>query len=216
MDERRGRRLKLIAALAVVLPILAGLAIAAAVKVFGNRGEEIQGTPTTRESPRPQAEAVSPAATGSPTPRVRLTEGGDGRPFDSASLRGEPYAVLFLSTHCEAFGGLLGRAAAELRPGQGAVLAISADPAADSPGAVRAFLARNGLRPGGPVHFLIGGEAALRGYWHAWGFAGPAPECGESVPAHLVTRSGRNAGVLDLAAGSPASLLTASLSGMAR
>jgi cytochrome oxidase Cu insertion factor (SCO1/SenC/PrrC family) len=147
---------------------------------------------------------------------VRLAEGGDGARFDSASLGGEPYAVVFISTRCAAIGAFLRRVAADLEPGEGAVLAVSADPRVDSPAAVRAYLSRHHLPPDGPVRFLRGDEGELRGYWNAWGFAGPRAECPDSVPAYLVSGAGRNTGVLDIAADSPAALLTTPLRSLGR
>jgi cytochrome oxidase Cu insertion factor (SCO1/SenC/PrrC family) len=214
MDERATSRRKLIATLAVVLPIAAGLVIAAIAHFVGGGETDIQ-------KPRPQqqhrlVEAATPAAAGSPAPRVRVTEGGSGKSFDGSTLGGEPYAVLFISTRCEAIGGFLHRVAAELEAGEAAVLAISADPRIDSPGAVRSWLSRNRIEPGGSVHYLTGDEHELRGYWNVWSFDGPAAKCTDSLPAHLVSATDKNAGVLDVAPDSPASLLTEPLRGMAK
>ena len=214
MDERTRSRRKLIATLAVVLPIAAGLVIAAIAHFVG--GEE---TEVAKPQPHQQhrlVEAATPAAAGSPAPRVRLTEGGSGQSFDGATLGSEPYAVLFISTRCGAIGGFLRRVATELEAGEAAVLAISADPRVDSPAAVRAWLSRNRIGPGGSFHFLIGDEDQVRGYWNAWGFDGPVAECTDSIPAHLVSGADKNAGVLDVAPDSPASLLTEPLRGMAK
>jgi cytochrome oxidase Cu insertion factor (SCO1/SenC/PrrC family) len=214
MDERDASRRKLIATLAVVLPIAAGLVIAAVAHFVGGGETDIQ-----KRRPQQQhrlVEAATPAAAGSPAPRVRLTEGGSGKSFDGATLGSEPYAVLFISTRCEAIGGFLHRVAAELEAGEAAVLAISSDPQVDSPGAVRAWLSRNRIEPAGSVHYLIGDEGELRGYWNAWGFDGPAAKCTDSIPAHLVSGADKNAGVLDVAPDSPASLLTEPLRGMAK
>lgn len=216
MDERAQRRRRRIAALAVTLPIAAGLVIAALVHFAGGEETDVTKPEGEATAPRPLVEAATPAEAGSPAPRVRLAEGGSGRSFDGASLGSEPYAVIFISTRCEAIGGVLGRVAGELELGEGAVLAISADPRVDSPGAVRAYLSHNHLEAGGPVRYLVGDEDELRGYWNAWGFDGPRPECADSVPAHLVSGAGKNAGVLDVAADSPAGLLTSPLRGMAR
>jgi cytochrome oxidase Cu insertion factor (SCO1/SenC/PrrC family) len=216
MDEQAQRRRRRIAALAVVLPIAAGLVIAAIVHFLGGEEDKV-AKPSAQAQSRPhRVEAATPAEAGSDVPRVRLTEGGSGKPFDGASLAGEPYAVLFISTRCEAIGGFLRRVAADLEPGEAAVLAISADPRVDSPGAVRAWLSHNHIKLGGSVHYLLGDEGELRGYWNAWGFAGPVAECAESIPAHLVSGTGENTGILDIAPDSPASLLTAPLRGMAK
>ena len=216
MDEREQSRRRRIAALAVVLPILAGVVIAGIVYLAGGKEPEVtkpEGEPTAA---RQLIEAAAPAETGTPAPRVRLVEGGSGKSFDGTSLGSEPYAVVFISSQCEAIGGFLGRVATELGPGEGAVLAISADPAVDSPDAVAQFMAREHLKAGGPVHYLIGSEDELRGYWNAWGFDGPAAKCAESIPAHLVSGAGTNTGVLDVGGDSPATLLTDPLSGMAK
>ncbi|HEY2056605.1 MAG TPA: SCO family protein [Solirubrobacterales bacterium] len=218
IDEAAQLRRRRLAALAVTLPILVGILIAGIVYLAGGKETDVtkpEGETTTAR-PHDRVEAATPAEAGTPAPRVRLTEGGSGKTFDGASLRGEPYAVVFISTRCEGIGGFLGRVAADLGPGEGAVLAISADPGADTPSAVRGYLSQNHLKAGGPVRYLFGSEAELRGYWNAWGFGGPAAKCAESIPAHLVSGAGRNTGVLDVTADSPASLLTSPLRGMAR
>jgi cytochrome oxidase Cu insertion factor (SCO1/SenC/PrrC family) len=215
MSEREQMRRRRIAALAIGLPILAGLIIAALVYFLGGESPDVV-TPKGEEAiERHLVEAATPAEAGTPAPRVRLTEGG-GRSFDGAALAGEPYAVVFISTRCEAIGKFLGRVAGELGPGEAAVLAISAEPRTDTPAAVKAYLAGAGLKPGGPVHYLLGSEDELRGYWNAWGFDGPSARCPASIPAHLVSGAGENTGVLDVAADSPASLLTDPLRGMTR
>jgi cytochrome oxidase Cu insertion factor (SCO1/SenC/PrrC family) len=217
-DEEAQLRRRRIAALAIALPILAGIVIAGVVWLAG--GEETEVTKPEGEgqatAPKHLVEASTGAEAGTPAPRVRLKEAGSGKDFDGATLSGEPYAVVFVSTRCTAIGGFLHRVAAELGPGEGAVLAISADPAADTPGAARAYLSHAGLKPGGPVHFLLGTEDELRGYWNAWGFSGPRARCPESIPAQLVSGAGTNTGVLDVAPDSPASLLTTPLRGMAK
>jgi cytochrome oxidase Cu insertion factor (SCO1/SenC/PrrC family) len=217
IDEDAQLRRRRLAALAVTLPILVGIVIAGVVYLAG--GEETEVTKPEGE-PSGQAnhlvEAATPAEAGTPAPRVRLIEGGSGKSFDGASLGGEPYAVVFISSRCKAIGGFLNRVAAELEPGEGAVLAISADPRIDSPAAVAKFLSQDHLMAGGPVHYLLGSEGELRGYWNAWGFDGPTAKCAESIPAHLISGAGRNTGVLDVAPDSPASLLTSPLRGMAK
>jgi cytochrome oxidase Cu insertion factor (SCO1/SenC/PrrC family) len=216
MDEDAQRRRYRIAALAIGLPILAGLIIAALVYFLGGEETELTTPKGEERIERHLVEAATPAEAGSPAPRVRLTEGGSGKAFDGASLGGEPYAVLFISSRCDGIGGFLYRVAAELGPGEGAVLAISADPTVDTPAAVAKFLSQEHLKAGGPVRFLIGSEDEVRGYWNAWGFDGPAAKCAESVPAHLVSGAGQNTGLLDVEPDSPASLLTDPLRGMAK
>jgi cytochrome oxidase Cu insertion factor (SCO1/SenC/PrrC family) len=217
IDEGTQLRRRRLAALAVTLPILVGIVIAGVVYLAGGSEETDITKPEGEVAASGQlVEAATPAEAGTPAPRVRLTEGGSGKSFDGASLGGEPYAVVFISSRCTAIGGFLGRVAAELEPGEGAVLAISADPQVDSPAAVARFLSQEHLKAGGPVRYLLGSEDELRGYWNAWGFDGPAAKCPESIPAHLVSGAGKNAGVLDVAPDSPATLLTSPLRGMAK
>jgi cytochrome oxidase Cu insertion factor (SCO1/SenC/PrrC family) len=216
MREREQMRRRRIAALAIGLPILAGLIIASLVYFLGGEHTEVV-TPKGEEAiQRHLVEAAAPAEAGSPAPRVRLAEGGGGKPFDGASLQGEPYAVVFISTKCGPIGKFLGRVAGELGASEAAVLAISAEPKADTPAAVKAYISQAGIKPGGAVHYLLGSEDELRGYWNAWGFDGPSTQCPDSIPAHLVSGAGMNTGVLDVAADSPASLLTTPLRGMAK
>jgi hypothetical protein len=218
MDEGTQRRRRIAAALIVVGPVAIGLVIAALAH-FAGGGEEADVTKTEAGQQRQGhelVEAASSAAAGSPAPRVRLTEGGTGKAFDSAALGSEPYAVVFLTVRCDPLGDYLRQVDAELGPGKGAVLAISADPKLDSPGAARAWLAKHRLAPGGAVHFLIGEEGELRGLWNAWGFDGPVAECGESVPVHLVSGKGTNEGILDVSPSAPPSLLTDPLGGLAK
>ena len=216
MDEDAQRRRHRIALLAIALPILAGFVIAGVVYVAGGKETEVVTPKGEEQIERHLAEAATPAEAGTPAPRVRLAEAGSGKPFDAASLGGQPYAVVFLGSRCEEFGGFLYRIAAELGPGEGAVLAISADPAADTPAAAAKFLSQNHIKPGGPVHFLLGSEDELRGPWNAWGFDGPEAQCSESVAAHLVSGDGTNTGLLDIEPDSPASLLADPLRGMAK
>jgi cytochrome oxidase Cu insertion factor (SCO1/SenC/PrrC family) len=208
-------RRKLIATLCVVLPLLAGVAIAAIAALVGHESDNV-AKPRPETAPQRRV-AVAPAAAGTPAPRIRLGEAASGKRFDSAALGGDPYAVVFISTECGPIGDYLGRAVAELRSrgAPDAVLAISSDPSTDTPEATAAYLTRHHLG-GAPFHFLLGTEDELQGYWNAWGFTGPAPNCPDSVPAHLVAGSGENAGVIDLDPAAPASLLTDALAGMAK
>ncbi len=211
MDEQGQRRRRLIAALTVVLPILTGILIAAVAHLAGG-GET--STESLGAEPRPLVEAKAPAATGSTAPRVRLIEAATGRGFDSASLGQAPFAVVFIDTRCEALGNLLGRAARELGGGRGAILVITSNPAIDRRRAVRAWLSRHHIEAGGPLRYLVGEEAQLRGYWQAWGFTGPRRSCPGGVAAHLVQRTGEgtfNSGVVDLGPGTPVSALTTPL-----
>ncbi len=213
MDDRDRRRRKRIAALTVVLPVLAGLVIVALGHFLGHETSAIEKPEGERKQERQALiEAATPASTGTPAPRVRLSEGATGRSFDSRELGSAPYAVVFTSTRCQSFGAYLGRVARELGgKGDGDVLVISADPGLDTPHAVRAWLARNHIPEGGPVHYLVGSETELRDFWEAWGFNGPSTECPAVVVGHLVAGSGVNTGIVDLESGDPAQALAGPL-----
>ncbi len=215
MDQSSTRR-KRIAILAVIVPVVVGLIIVALGRILGNEESETQ-VKKPRETTEPVREtAPEPAAAGTPAPRVRLTEGGTGKPFDSASLGNAPLAIVFTSPKCGPIGSYLGRVEAEMsKEGDaGAVLAIASDPEGNAPQAVDAWLAKSGLKGGSSFRYLVGEEEELRGYWNAWGFKGPSAACPAGVPAHLVDGSGENAGILDLDPGGAPSLLTAAFAGM--
>lgn len=217
MDQRSQDRRKLLALLAVVVPVLIGIVIVLIGHFAGHETEIAKPREASEIEETQRVAAAAPAAAGTPAPRVRLHEGASGKSFDSASLGSDPYAVVFITSDCEAIGNFLGRAIAELRGegGHAAVLAISADPATDTPKAVGAWLAKHRLK-GAPFYFLAGAEDELHGYWHAWGLTEPSPTCAESVPAYLVNGSGENAGIIDLEPQEPATILTDALSAMAK
>jgi cytochrome oxidase Cu insertion factor (SCO1/SenC/PrrC family) len=216
MDQSSSRR-KTIATLAVVVPIVVGLIIVALGHFLGHEHTDIAKPKEAAQAEVERRTAAAPAAAGTPAPRVRLSDGATGARFDSSSLGSDPYAVVFITSKCEAVGAYLGRAAAELKAAgdADAVLAISADPEVDTPEAVRAWVAKHKLK-GGPVHYLVGDEDELQGFWNAWGFDGPSSACPPSVPAHLVDGAGENDGIVDLDPAGPPSVLTDALAGMAR
>jgi cytochrome oxidase Cu insertion factor (SCO1/SenC/PrrC family) len=207
----------MIATLAVVVPIVVGLFIVALGHFLGHENSDIAKPKEAVQAEVERRTAAAPAAAGTPAPRVRLSDGSTGARFDSSSLGNDPYAVVFITSKCEAVGAYLGQASAELKAGgdADAVLAISADPEVDTPGAVRAWVAKHKLK-GGPVHYLVGDEDELRGLWNAWGFDGPSAACPASVPAHLVDGAGENDGIVDLDPAGPPSILTDALAGMAK
>jgi cytochrome oxidase Cu insertion factor (SCO1/SenC/PrrC family) len=218
MNEQEKARRKRIAALTVILPVLAGIAIVVAGNLFGQESTEKEKKPAAAGRPKVErTEAANPTATGSPAPRVRLEEPATGKRFDSASLGTTPFAVVFISTHCGAAGKFLGEVAEELEGGLGAVLAITSAPEVDTPKAVREFISQHDIPKSAPFHYLVGSESEVHGFWNAWGFNGPLAECGGSIPAHLVGSSkGQyvNTGVLDIDPTGEADLMTESISSL--
>ncbi len=217
MNEQEKARRKKIAALTVILPVLAGIAIVVAGNLFGQESTEKEKKPVQSRQKVERTEAANPTETGSPAPRVRLEEPASGKEFDSASLGVTPYAVVFISTKCESAGKFLGEVAEGLEGGLGAILAITSAPEIDTPKAVRAYLAKHDIPAGSPLHYLTGTEAEVQGFWNAWGFKGPVATCGGSIPAHLVGSSKGNyvnTGILDIDPQGEADLMTESITSL--
>jgi cytochrome oxidase Cu insertion factor (SCO1/SenC/PrrC family) len=213
-SSRRGR----VAALVIGLPLLLGLGFAALAHFAGHAPS--QGETAGAVSNPGLTPAANRVAAGTSAPRVRLEDGQTGAAFDSAALRGQAYAVVFVSTRCARVGEELRAVVKDLdRAGvKDPVLGISADPAADTRGNVRAWLRQHQEPPG--FHYLTGSERQLKRYWRAWGLsaataAQPASLCAEEeVPVHLVAADGTNAGVVDLGPEAPASLVAEAIEGI--
>ena len=156
MDEDDQRRRRRIALLAIALPILAGFVIAGIVYLAGGKETDVATPKGEERIERHLVEAAAPAEAGTPAPRVRLAEAGSGKAFDCASLGGQPYAVVFLCSRCEAFGGLLYRLDAELGPRRRRRAGDLRRPRRRHPGRRRRIPVQNHIKPGGPVHFLVG------------------------------------------------------------
>lgn len=108
---------------------------------------------------------------GTEAPAFRLAD-ARGREIDTKALRGRPYAVTFLYTDCRdtcpLIAAELGKALELLGPraSRVAVLAVTADPKSDTPGAVRTWLERHRLPEN--FRYLIGSEGKLRPVWDAY------------------------------------------------
>src|SRR6185312_11489220 len=92
-----------------------------------------------------------------------------GRSVSLAALRGKPVVIAFLYAHCGAPCTLIAqqiRGALDELHEPVPVLIVSADPAGDSPQAVRRFLAATSLS--GRVHYLTGSPAALAKIWRTY------------------------------------------------
>src|SRR5690606_18935698 len=95
----------------------------------------------------------------------------DGRPV-AVPAEGRPALVTFLFANCPDVCPMaaeqISRALDRVGPAADGidVVAVSVDPAGDTPAAVRRFLARHRLE--GRMRYLIGDEADLRPIWDAW------------------------------------------------
>jgi protein SCO1 len=139
--------------------------------------------PGGRAGPRAaglRAERLPAGLDGRAAPAFRLRDGRGGV-VDTRALRGRPYAVTFLYTHCPDVCPALAEDVRDaLRSTRAAAVAVSVDPRGDTPRAVRAFAGDHRLPP--EFHYAIGDRAALAPVWQAY-FA--APQSGRAaVSAH--------------------------------
>lgn len=106
-----------------------------------------------------------------PAPPIDLTD-YQGKKVDLAKLKGRPVLVAFLYTHCTDLcpivAGKVHTAYAGLAQGKRPIfLAVSVDPAHDTPGSARLFDRRH--RTTGEIDWLLGSAAELEKVWKAWG-----------------------------------------------
>jgi protein SCO1/2 len=121
------------------------------------------------------APLVGTALDGAPAPDFALTDFRGGA-VALSDLRGKAVALTFLFTTCPDVCPLTAetlRTAYELLPADArervALVAVSVDPARDTPAALAAFSARHGLA-GNPAWFALGGtREALQPVWAAYG-----------------------------------------------
>ena len=147
--------------LRLTLMTIASLAIVAAATVI------LTSSPRQATSARGEfTGAISPVA---PPVSFSLRD-EDGRGVDAATLRGQPVLVTFLYTSCQNDCPTIAaqvRAALDDTPIAVHALAISVDPARDSPAARRRFVSRHHLT--GRMRFLSGSDAELQRVWRAFG-----------------------------------------------
>ena len=154
-----------LAAIAVVVLLLVGLAVATASR-------ETRSSPATTQlfDGGPFRGSEPPARI--PMPAFSLRD-YTGEVVSSASLSGEVTILTFLDTKCKEacpiIAGELASTAALLTPGergQVVFVAITSDPRDDTHAAIRAFLRRH--RALGTLHYLSGPVPTLRRLWHSF------------------------------------------------
>ncbi len=191
-----------------LLALAAVLSIALAVAVvFGG---------STGRSPSPPAGSSSTAGfqgaqlpAGAPAPDFTLTDQG-GRRVSLSEYRGRVTMLTFLYSQSATASALIAqqiRGALDELPSGVRALAVSVDPAADTPAHVRAFLERASL--GGRLEYLTGSSAELARVWHAYGVvpasAGEAAYA-RSAPVLLLDPEGRERVLFQLEQLTPESL----------
>ena len=118
----------------------------------------------------------------------------EGRTVDIADYRGKPVVVTFLYSSCENECPTIAqqvRGALDELGTDVPVVAVSVDPAGDTPASARRFLARQRL--GGRMRFLLGTEAQLQPVWRAFGVAPQTEGREHSASVVLLAPDGRQA-----------------------
>jgi protein SCO1/2 len=106
-----------------------------------------------------------------PAPPIALTD-QYGKKVDLAKLKGHSVLVAFLYTHCTDLcpivAGKVHTAFAHLKKGERPLfLAVSVDPAHDTPASAATFNKRH--RTAGEIDWLLGSAPELEAVWKAWG-----------------------------------------------
>lgn len=178
-----------LAAIAVAALLLAGLAVATALR------EERSPRATSHLDDGPFRGSETPARIAMPSFSLRDYTGAV---LSSPSLRGKVTILTFLDTHCKEacpiIAGELASTAALLTPDerrQVVFVAITSDPTGDTPAAIRAFLQRHhALRT---LHYLSGPVPTLRRLWHTFQILSSL-ESGDadthSAPVRIYSRDG--------------------------
>jgi protein SCO1/2 len=180
------------------------------------------GEPAPEHAPRLDGPPPPAQFRGRLAPALRLRDARGGV-LDTRALRGRPLAVTFLYTRCidscPLIGAELHDALAALGPAaqRVAVLAISVDPAHDTPAAVRRWLALRREPP--QFHYLLGTTRELMPAWNAW-FAEPQdtryPTSTHTAAIWLVDRRGHPRALYDAAALLPPGALAHDLRALLR
>lgn len=142
-------------------------AATAGLLAAGSRG----GEPAARRAAGLRADLLPGDLDGAPAPAFRL-RGARGERIDTARLRGRPYLVTFLYTHCvdvcPVIGFEIGDALHRLGPRarEVAAVGVSVDPRGDSPAAARRWAALHHLPA--EFHYGLGRAAQLEPVWRDW------------------------------------------------
>ena len=108
-------------------------------------------------------------------PDFTLTDGPTGQVVTLSSLRGSVVLLTFLYTHCPDVCPLTAETLRSARDKMGTsasrvvFVAVSVDPAGDTPASTQAFVRDHRLE--GTLRYLIGSPAALARIWQAYGIA---------------------------------------------
>ena len=143
------------------------LALCVLVTGCGSAASTIEVPPATTTSTGLSGGAINPP---DPAQPIALRD-AHGRTVTLAGQRGRWTLVTFLYTHCPDVCPLIASNLNTVLRVRGpkaklSVLAVSVDPAGDTPAAVRAYERRMHLAPN--FHYLVGTKAQLQPVWAAW------------------------------------------------
>jgi protein SCO1/2 len=149
-----------------LLPLACAALLALVVAGCGGAGSSASSPAAVSVPEIPGADAV-PART---APPIELTD-QHGKKIDLAKLKGHTVLVAFLYTHCTDLcpivAGKVHTAYAQIPKAQRPIfLAVSVDPAHDTPGSAAYFDKRH--RTTGEIDWLLGSRAELEKVWKAW------------------------------------------------
>jgi protein SCO1/2 len=116
----------------------------------------------------------------------------DGRPAALAAYRGRPVIVTFIYSTCKDTCPLMAdqiRGALDELGHDVPTLAVSVDPAGDTPLNTKRFLARHGLT--GRARFLLGTRAQLAPVWRAYGIRPQTNSDAHSAYVLVIDKRGR-------------------------
>ena len=181
----------------MIAPVAATLTLSALPGCSSSSGHH--GHPASSGSATPAVDSASGFAgaalpPGPRPPAVTLSDQA-GRRVSFSAPHGRVSILTFLYTRCGAACTVIAqqiRGALDDLGGAVPVLIVSADPAADTPASVRAFLSRVGLRS--RVRYLTGSRAQLAAAWRAFHVAPPSggrAAFARSAPVYVLDRAGR-------------------------
>jgi protein SCO1/2 len=182
----------------LVLVVVSLLALAGAVAVTvarqsGDEGGAAEVTEVGVQGPHsPFKGALRPLT----RPRDFSLRDQDGRLVSLRALRGRIVVLSPMYTHCQDSCPLV---AQQIRDALGdlpsdesdqvTALALSVDPANDSPQSAKSFLVKQRVR--GYLDFLVGSRSELRPVWHAYGFSAQTNRFEHNSYVVLIDRRGR-------------------------
>jgi protein SCO1/2 len=164
------------------------LMVASILALLGATGFVVLSDPAKHDGTRGFEGAVRPAI---PPQDFRLRD-QDGKTVSLSSYRGRPVILTFMYSTCRDTCPLTAQQIKGAMDDLGhdvPALAVSVDPAQDTPSRARRFLLRQGLT--GRMRFLLGDRARLEPIWKAYGIAPQGKAFDHSAYVLLIDRQGR-------------------------